>query len=384
MKLPVYLAFACFLLLQCQTKPTEETETTGHRTLWVGTYTRNEGHVNGKAGGIYRIKVDAESGSFKDQIAKQGIINPSFVAVSPDNRFLYAVSETGSDVDSTGYLYAYKIGPDSLVSLNRQSSHSFAPCHVSVHPAGKWVFLANYVGGVVAMYPVLENGELGPASDVRRFSGSGPHPRQESSHPHSVFVHPTGRYVLTPDLGTDKIMIFKVDTDQGKLVPSEPAFAETEPGAGPRHLVFHPDGKAFYVINELGNTVTLYRFDPDSGAATREQSVSTLPKDFAGVSYTADIHLSPDGRFLYGSNRGHNSIAIFSVDPKDLTLTAVGHQPTLGDFPRNFVIDPSGQWLYVANQNTDNIVQFRIDPKTGLLSEEVQYRVPTPVCLVFD
>ncbi len=383
MKTLFYLVPACLIMVQCQTKPAEETPTE-NRTLWIGTYTKSEGHVDGKAGGIYRIKVDGASGGFKDQIAKQGIINPSFVAVSPDQQFLYAVSETGPDVDSTGYIYAYKIGQDSLMSLNRQSSQSFAPCHVSVHPTGKWVFLANYVGGVVAMYPVLETGELGPASDVHRLSGSGPHPRQESSHPHSVFVDPTGQYVLTPDLGTDKIMIFKVDTEQGKLIPASPAFVETEPGAGPRHLVFYPGGKAFYGINELNNTITLFRFDPATGVATREQSVSTLPKDFTGNSFTADIHLTPDGRFLYGSNRGHNSIAIFGVNPDDQSLTALGHQPTLGDFPRNFVIDPPGQRLYVANQNSDNIVQFLIDAQTGLLTEEVQYRVPTPVCLVFE
>ncbi|MCB0608358.1 MAG: lactonase family protein [Lewinellaceae bacterium] len=384
MRIAFFLFMISLTMIQCTSKPVEE-KTPELLNMWIGTYTKKEGHVDGQAPGIFRSKVDAQSGDLKDQFAKSGIINPSFVAVSPDDQYLYAVSETGPDVDTTGYVYAYMITDDSLKMINRQPSYAFAPCHVSVHPSGKWVFVANYVGGVIAMYPVQETGALAMATDIQRFSGSGPNTaRQEASHPHSVFMDPKGNFLLTPDLGTDKIMIFRIDTEAGKLIPADPPFAEAEPGSGPRHLVFYPDGKSFYVIHELNNTIVHYRFDPATGAATREQTISTLPSDFTGTSYCADIHLTPDARFLYGSNRGHNSIAIFSVDPLNQSLKAVGHQYTKGDFPRNFTIDPEGKRLYVANQNSSNIVQFNIDPETGMLEETAQYRVPTPVCLVFQ
>lgn len=348
--------------------------------LFAGTYTKKEGHVDGKADGIYVLGLSPGQPAFEQLALAKDIINPSFVALSADGKYLYAVSETGPDVDSVGYVYAYARQGDSLVYINRKPSYSFAPCHVSVHPSGRFIFVANYVGGVVAMYPVLPTGGLGAASEVIYLKGKGPHPRQESSHPHSVFLAPNGRFAYVPDLGTDKIMIYRIDTTAGKLQPE--GFARVAPQAGPRHLAFSPDGRFAYVINELGNTITAFHASPDSGRLDSLQTISTLPEGFTSESYCADIHLSADGRYLYGSNRGHNSLAAFAVSPANGRLSLIGHTPTHGDFPRNFTISPDGSYIYVANQNSSNITIFSIRPD-GLPEYVGEMNVPTPVCLAF-
>lgn len=366
-----------------ENEQTTETVTTrpDQMQAFVGTYTREEGHVNGKAKGIYQLKLDTSNNQLLRLSTVPDIVNPSFVTFDPKGEFLYAVSEIGGGTDTTGYVYAYALKGEEVQFLNRRISHGMAPCHVVVHPSGKYAFVANYMGGV-AMYPINADGSLEEASDVHYLEGSGPSPRQKASHPHSVTLDPDGRFAFVADLGTDKIMIFFIDQENGKLEPAGSPFAQVAPGAGPRHLAFHPNGQLLYAINELNSTITSFSYDRADGHLQALQTISTLPMDFQGDNYCADIHLTPDGRFLYGSNRGHNSIAVFSVDPGTGGLESLGHYPSGGDFPRNFAIDPSGKVLYVANQNSDNIVYLKIG-EDGKLQKIGELHIPTPVCLQF-
>ncbi len=376
------------ILASCNEKPQESTGNTtsmnaNDQFVLVGAYTKKEGHVDGKAKGISILKVDANTGALSPHTVKEGIINPSFATFSPDGNFVYAVSETGEDVGPSGTVHAFSVNPQTqeLTKLNEQITHGFAPCHVNVDRERRYAFVANYVGGVAAIYPIQKDGSLAPASDVKKFEGKGPHAEQEASHPHSVILSPDERFAFVPDKGVDKIWIFEIDYAQGKLNPATPAFATVHAGAGPRHLVFHTNGNFAYVINELDATITGFSYDAATGALTEIQSIGTLPADYKGFNACADIHLTPDGRFLYGSNRGHNSIVIYSVDGKSGQLTLVGNEPTRGDFPRNFMITPDGHWLYVANQNSGNIVHFKIDSATGKLNFSGETLTPTPVCL---
>lgn len=348
---------------------------------FVGTYTRKEGHVDGKAKGIYQLELDTSN----QQLLRTGtiadIINPSFLTFDPKGNYLYAVSEIGGGSDTTGFVYAYAVVGKEVQYLNRRKTHGMAPCHVVVHPTGQYAFVANYMGGI-AMYPIQNNGALGEASDVHYLEGSGPSSRQTSSHPHSITLDPDGRFAFVADLGTDKIMIFIIDLENGKLEPAGSPFAQVAPGAGPRHLAFHPNGQLLFAINELNSTITSFSYDRADGHLQALQTISTLPMDFQEDNYCADIHLTPDGRFLYGSNRGHNSIAMFSVDPGTGALEPLGHESSGGDFPRNFAIDPFGKILYVANQNSDNIVYLKIG-EDGKLQKVGELHIPTPVCLQF-
>ena len=235
------------------------------------------------------------------------------------------------------------------------------------------------------MLPIRSDGGLASASDFVQHEGSSVHPRrQQGPHAHSANLDPANRFLLAPDLGMDKVMIYRLDLENGKLVANEPSHAPTTPGAGPRHLVFHPDGRYVYVINELGSTVTAFSYDADRGSLRELQSISTLPEGFSGDSTTADIHVHPNGGFLYGSNRGHDSIAIFGIDRNTGELSPRGHQSTLGNTPRNFAIHPSGEFLLAGNQDSDSIVIFRIDPRTGSLDTTGEAAsVPMPVCIKF-
>ncbi|UGU16635.1 lactonase family protein [Sinomicrobium kalidii] len=350
---------------------------------FIGTYTRKEGHVDGQAEGIYLLQRNPENGLLKRVATVAKMTNPSFLAVSPDNQNLYAVSEVAREGE-TGKLLVFGLDdlkkPDLLQELTTDAK---APCHVSLDTDGKYVFVANYAGGVVKMYKRDEKGRLSPADTVQ-LQGSGPDAaRQEVSHPHSAVVSPDNRFVFVPDLGSDKIRIFRIDRENDRLLPSSPGFISTPPGAGPRHFAFHPDGRHAYVINELDNTILAFSYDSQSGKLTEIQKIYTLPEGFKGKSNTADIHIHPNGKFLYGSNRGHNSIVVFTIAPETGKLSLVEHEPTKGDFPRNFAVHPSGKQLYAANQNSGNIVQFAIDAKTGKLSYEQELEVKTPVCIKF-
>lgn len=343
-------------------------------TLYAGTYT------SGQSEGIYIYKMDQLTGALK----RTGSIrseNPSFLTIDPARRFLYAVNETPS-----GAVSAFRIDPATrqLTSINQQPSEGADPCFVMVDQRGKSLLLANYTGGNVAVLPIKTDGSLGAAIDVKQHEGSGPREQQKSAHAHSIKLDRANRFAVSADLGSDKVMIYRFDPLTRKLAPAQQPSATLHPGAGPRHLAFHPNGKYLYVINELDSSLTSFKYDALQGTLTPFESVSTLPRDFTGKSYCADVHVSKSGRFLYGSNRGHNSIVVFAIDPQTARLNLVEHVSTEGKWPRNFTIDPSGRFLLVANQHTDNVVVFRIDAQTGRLTPTgTVEQIPVPVCLQF-
>jgi 6-phosphogluconolactonase len=350
--------------------------------LYVGTYTRNGSE------GIYRLRMDPSSGTLTPAGVTSGIENPSFLAIHPDLHTLYAVAEVGEfEGKPGGALNAYRIDPQTgdLTFLNQQLTYGAAPCYVSVDATGSVAMVANYSGGNVAAFLIQEDGSLGSASDRVQHEGSGPDPkRQEGPHAHSINVTPDNRFALAADLGLDKVMVYRLDPVRGTLSPHDPPYAAVPPGEGPRHFDFHPNGRFLYVINEMGSTVTVFAFDADAATFEPLQTISTLPEGWEGRSSCADIHVSPSGRFLYGSNRGHDSIAIYAIDETRGTLSVVGHTPTGGRTPRNFAIDPTGAFLLAANQDTHSIVVFSIDRESGILeSTGIEANVPMPVCLAF-
>lgn len=355
---------------------------------YVGTYTRGAPTSAGRAEGIYVYRYDAATGSLAHLHTAAGVVNPSFLAIAPNRRYLYAVTEIRDAAGETGggvSAFAIDATSGALTYLNEQPSHGADPCHLSVDQTGRYVLVANYTSGSVAVFPIQADGRLGPASDVVQHRGSSVHPqRQEGPHAHSVNLDPANRRAIVCDLGLDKVLVYRLDLAEGRLIPNDPPFAPVAPGAGPRHLAFHPNGRYAFVINELGNTLTAFAYDQTSGALREIQTVPTLPPDFAGTSHTADVHVHPSGRFVYGSNRGHDSIVAFAVDTASGRLELLGHTPTQGQTPRNFAIDPSGTFLFAENQRTDTIVTFRVDAATGQLTPTGQVTaVPSPVCLVF-
>jgi 6-phosphogluconolactonase len=355
--------------------------------VFVGTYTRAEPHVEGRAEGIYAFSLDGASGRLRQIGVTPGIANPSFLAIEPRRRTLYAVCEV-SDVDGQpgGALAAFTIdGAGALTPLGRRSTGSAGPCHVCLDQTASAALVANYNGGAVTLVPL--DGQARPADPVQviQHEGSSVNPtRQQEPHPHSVVVDGGNRVALVPDLGLDRIVLYRLDVEAGKLEPNAMPWAAARPGAGPRHLSFHPGERFFYVANELDSTVSLYSYDAEEGAAEEVQAVSTLPEGFAGTNYPADIHVHPSGCTVYVSNRGHDSLAIFSIDQDTGQLEPRGYQSTRGQFPRNFAIVPGGKLLLAANQNSDSIVAFAIDEETGELEPTGEVAsVPSPVCIMF-
>jgi 6-phosphogluconolactonase len=333
--------------------------------------------------GIFHLRCDARTGRLTVRGAVSGVACPSFLALHPSGRTLYAASEAPGGRD--GEVWAFAIDPRTggLSPLNRRPAHGRSTCHVSVDPSGRWVLAANYGSPTVVMYPVLPGGALGEAAVVLRHQGSSVHPRQAGPHPHSVNVHPAGRLVYCADLGLDKVMIYRLDPEAGTLTPADPAFARAAPGAGPRHLAFHPSQPYAYLVNEIDCTVVAYA--QASGGGLREiQTVRTVPAGFTGENTCADIHVHPSGGLLYASNRGHDSVAIFRLDPSSGRLDPLGHEPTRGRTPRNIALDPAGTFLFAENQGSDTIVTFRVDRQGGGLQATGDVlRMPTPVCLKF-
>jgi 6-phosphogluconolactonase len=353
---------------------------TGRELLvYVGTYT------SGASKGIYLYRLDLADGSLKHSGTTEGVVNPSYLTLEPGRRFLYAVNEVEDFGGAkSGAVSAFAVDPKTgaLRFLNQQSSKGGAPCYVTAE-SGRHVLVANYSGGNVAVLPVRADGSLGEAVDVEGGTGSGPNrERQESPHAHCVLLDRPNKFAYSCDLGTDRVMVYRFDARSGSLSPNAPPSVSMKPGAGPRHLAFHPKGHFVYVLNELDSTVTALAHDAARGTLRVMQTLSTLPAGFVGANTGADVHLTPDGRFLYSSNRGHDSIAGFAVHPQTGRLRAIGHTPTGGRTPRNFVIDPSGRFLLAANQKSDNIVTFRLDSSTGALNPTGQTAgVPSPVCL---
>ena len=345
--------------------------------VYVGTYSREPGK------GIYSFRFDAATGKASEPELAAEIENPSFLAIHPSHKYLYAVGELSKGGAVTAFSIDARTG--QLTLLNTVSSKGAGPCHVSVDPTGHCVLIANYGSGSITAFPILPDGKLGEASTFIQHSGSGPNlKRQAGPHAHSVTLSPDNRYAIAADLGLDRLMIYRFNPATGKLAPNEPAYVATAPGAGPRHFAFHPNGRFAYVINELNSTVTGFSYDRGKGILREIESYRTLPKDFSAANFPADLHIDPRGKFLYGSNRGHDSIAVFSINASNGKLSPVEFVSTQGKAPRNFNIDPTGSFLLAANQNSNNIVLFRIDPRTGRMSPTaVELKVGSPVCIKF-
>ena len=347
--------------------------------LLVGTYT------SGKSEGIYVFDFDPKTGDHK-LLSTVKASNPSYLAVAPNQKMVYAVTED-AEVTTSGTgggvsAFSFDKTTGKLTPVNEQFSGGKHPCYVAVDKSGKWVFAGNYSSGNVGVFKVKADGSLDTVKQVVQHSGSGPNKdRQEAPHVHSTVLSPDNNYLLVPDLGIDKIMIYRFDQSKGSLTPAIQKFAASTPGSGPRHFDFHPNAKYAYLMEEMTGTVVVYKYQ--NGSLQKIQRLNALPKDFAGEIGSADIHVSPNGKFLYCSNRGSsNSISVFKINPGTGMITLVGHQSTLGKTPRNFNFDPSGNFLLVANQNSDDIIVFNIDKKTGMLQDSgKKISVPNPVCI---
>jgi len=348
--------------------------------VFVGGYTDPD--RNGRGKGIYVFRMDGE-GRLAPVSVLGGVANPSFLALHPDGRHLYSVN---GGVASGVSAFALDPAAGQLTFLNRQSSEGENPAHISVDRSGRFAVVANFSGGTVALLPIEADGRLGPASDVVRHSGPpGPHPtRQDRPHPHQIPLDPGGPFALVNDLGLDRTYVYRLDRQPGRLVPNDPPFASAAPGSGPRHLDFRPDRRFVYVLGEIDSTVNTFAYDGERGVLTPVERLSTLPADWRGDNSTAQIVAHASGRFLYASNRGHDSIAIFAIDKASGRLSAAGHVPTGGRTPRNFNLDPTGAFLLAANQDSDTVVPFRVDAATGQLTPTGQVvEAGSPSCVVF-
>jgi len=356
---------------------------TGQVVAYVGAYTDKDKNA------LYIYDLNPADGTLTRRTVFQDVPSPSSLAISPSQKFLYAVNEI-SNFNGTrnGSVTAFAIQPDGgLKILNVVSSQGAGPAHLSVDPSGKWVFAANYGGGSVVVVPIRADGSLGDATDVQSIPTTplGPHQAQDgppfsfadsghdAPHAHMAQTDPSGNYLLLSDLGTDRIYIYKLDKTAGKLTPAAQPWVQANPGAGPRHFDFHRNGRWLYSLNEEASTLDYMTYDPASGALTLQQTVSTLPPGYQGTDYTSEVHVSADGRFVYAANRLHNSIAVLAIDPGDGTVTWLKEFWTQGDYPRYFGIEPFGNFLYVCHSRSDNITTFGVDRGTGHLEFTGQF-----------
>ncbi|HXM67265.1 MAG TPA: lactonase family protein [Candidatus Acidoferrum sp.] len=383
----ILLSIAPFLLLLstlCTGAPAN------HHTkyfMYVGTYTQD----GSESKGIYAYRFDSDTGQLFSVGLAAETINPSFLAVHPNHRFLYAVNEVSNyKGEKSGAVSAFAIdhATGKLTLLNQVESRGGDPCYISLDKTGKYLMVANYAGGSVAIFPVLEDGRLGEASAFVQHTGHGTNPeRQEAPHAHSIDVSPDNRFAIVDDLGLDETLSCRFDGVKGSLTPqsnAEATVAKSRPGAGPRHFALHPNGKFAYVINEMASTVSAFRYDASSGELQPLQTISALPKDFSGQSEAAEIQVHSSGKYLYASNRGHDSIAVFAIDRDKGTLAPIEYVSTKGASPRHFEIDPSGSLLFAANEKSDSIVIFHINPQTGRLTPTGKtLEVSQPVCIKF-
>lgn len=361
--------------------------------VFIGTYTEDilfgTGKIlHSKSEGIHVYKFEPASGSLEPFAIIEAGPNPSFLTFDPSHRFLYAVNELKQYGGvPAGAVSAFSVDPftGSLKFLNRQPSHGTDPCHLVVDKTGKNVLVANYSSGTVCVLPIQPDGSLGEAVEVVQHQGSSLDPvRQTGTHAHAVVMDGTGKTLFVPDLGMDKVMIYRFDPENGSLENNKVPWFKTRAGAGPRQLVINSTGDLAYLINELNSTVTVLLYNKFNGSLEEIQTIPTLPLDFKGHNTCAEIQLSPSGKTLYASNRGHDSIVAYSIEPVTGLLTSLGHESTQGKTPRHFCIDPQGSFLLVANQDSDTVVTFRIDPDTGELFATGQViQVPTPVCVKF-
>ena len=372
---------AIVLLSSLMANSVPAAQNTSGTLLFVGTYT------GAKSKGIYAYRMDAEGKLTSLGLAAE-TRNPTFLALHPNRRFLYAANEIGNfDGTKAGAIAAFSIDAVSgkLTLLNQQSSGGDGPCHLIVDSTGKNVLAANYNGGSVCSLPINQDGSLGKSTTFIQHKGSSVNPqRQQGPHGHCIITDAANRFALACDLGLDQILIYQFDANKGLLKPNDPPFGSVAPGSGPRHIAFHPNGRIAYVISEMACTMTTFAYDAQRGALKELQSVSTLPGPVERGFSTAEVEVHPSGKFVYGSNRGHDSIVAFRVDEKTGTLTLIEHKPTQGKVPRHFEIDPSGNFLLAENQNSDTVVVFRIDQASGRLTATGYLaEVGSPVCIKF-
>lgn len=348
--------------------------------LFVGTYT------NSGSTGIYAGRFDAVLGALTGIEPAAALPNPTFQVSHPNGRVLYSVREQRDEGGRHGgmvYAFAIQAGTGRLTPLNKMPSGGDGPCHLAIDRDGRLLFAANYASGSAAMFRLDRDGRLGAMTDLVQHHGAGPvADRQEGPHAHSVTLSPDNRFAFVADLGIDRLMAYRLDTEGGRMVPHDQPWIATRPGSGPRHMAFHPNRRAAYLITELGNTMLVFDYDESAGRLEPRQELSTLPAGFAGESYAADVHVAPSGRFVYGSNRGHDTVAVFPIDENTGRLQPAEHAPVRGKWPRNFTMDPSGRFLLAANQKSDSITIFRIDERTGRLAAAGDpVPVSAPVCL---
>jgi len=366
----IYLVLISIITLSCQNKKQNTQMLNSSYSFFIGTYTDTESK------GIYKLRMD-EKGYFGELQLQAETVNPSFLCFANNGKNLLAVNEINT-LDGAGSVESYEIGED-LNLISRKSSGGAHPCFVTANDDGL-VLTANYTGGNTGLLKVDKDGKLSELLDVNQHEGSGTvEGRQDAPHAHSIWFQPNKDRVIAVDLGTNELWISKISKDKFKAVENNRI--QLSEGAGPRHLTFHPNGKYLYVISELDNTISQVQISKNGYELV--SNTSTLPVEFDGTSYTADIHISSDGKFLYGSNRGHNSIVIYEVSDNG-NLSFVGHESTRGDHPRNFSLSPDGKYLLVANQNTNNLVSFSRDETTGLLTFVDELKVPKPVCILFE
>jgi 6-phosphogluconolactonase len=370
--------------LTASTRAQRKPDTKSHYIVYVGTYTTKQASK-----GIYTYDFDYSSGKFTELGLAAESVDPSFLVVHPNGKYLYAVNETSEFAgQKSGAVSAFAIDASThkLKLLNQVPSGGAGPCHISLDKTGKFVLIANYDGGSVATFPIREDGSLSSSASFIQHHGSSVNKeRQEGPHAHWIATSPDNRFALTADLGLDEILIYRFDATTGKLTPNTPPFARLAPGSGPRHFAFHPNGKFAYALTEMAATLTAFSYKAADGSLTELQTVATLPKDYSGPIEAAELVAHPSGKFLYVSNRGGiDTITAFAIDPAKGTLKLVDKFSTRGKTPRNFAIDPTGSFLFAANQESGTTVLFRIDTKTGALTETgQQLQVPAPVCIVF-
>ncbi|HXK04274.1 MAG TPA: lactonase family protein [Verrucomicrobiae bacterium] len=346
--------------------------------VFVGTYTRPQ-----KSKGIYAWRFQPATGKLTSLGLVAETTSPSYLAVHPNQHFLYAVNEVNS-----GMVSAFEIdeAAGKLKPLNQVPSKGSGPCHLTTDKSGKWLYVANYNNGSVAAFPIHDDGSLGESSAFVQHTGSSVNPqRQRGPHAHDTVISPDGRYVFVADLGLDQVLGYRVDAGRGGMATEDPAIAKLAPGTGPRHLAFRPDGRFLYVLSEMLCNVTAFRYDAARGTTEEMQTIPTLPADYTGTKSGAEIAVHRSGNYLYASNRGHDTIAVFRIDLTSGKLSPIGNVSTRGKTPRGFGIDPTGNWLFAGNQDSDNMTMFRIDLKTGNLSPVGDpIEVFSPVCVVFS
>lgn len=345
---------------------------------YVGTYSTKDFKGEGK--GLYVFQIDNASGRWTQLQVLEDVANASYLALNRERGFLYSTNEG----DEAASAFAIDGASKHLTFLNKESTKGSTPASLSLDPSNRFLIVANYFGGNVAVFPIKEDGSLAPLSQLVTLEGTpGPDKvEQNTSHPHDVVFDPTGKFVFVPDKGFDKIFIYTFDADKGELTPNATPFVTVQAGAGPRHIAFHPNQRYAYVINELGNSVNVFSYDAEQGSLEQLQVISTLPEDFSGSSTGAEIQIDQSGKFLYGSNRGHDSIVVFSIDQESGKLSPVEWVSTKGKTPRFFLLDDSTERIYAANQDSSSIIVFQADQTTGKLAEVEQVEVGSPVCII--